>query len=75
MWCLARICVGMHRAGSVRREALGQAQYQRPIRCGELGYSGPELLATVQYFVDEEGWPRRHRRRGSDIPAAPAGAW
>ena len=52
-------------------EFLSNDLYGRAVLKKSQGSSNPELLATAQYFLDEEGRPRRHRRRGSEADRRP----
>jgi hypothetical protein len=52
-------------------EFLSNDLYGRAVLKKAQGSSNPELLATAQYFLDEEGRPRRHRRRGSERDRQP----
>jgi hypothetical protein len=52
-------------------EFLSNDLYGRAVLKKAQGSSNPELLATAQYFLDEEGRPRRHRRRGSEVDRRP----
>ncbi|HEX4325243.1 MAG TPA: hypothetical protein VH105_00415 [Burkholderiales bacterium] len=52
-------------------EFLSNDLYGRAVLKKAQDSSNPELLATAQYFLDEEGRPRRHRRRGSEADRRP----
>ena len=52
-------------------EFLSNDLYGRAVLKKAQGSSNPELLATAQYFLDEDGRPRRHRRRGSEADRRP----
>ncbi|MDB5805518.1 MAG: hypothetical protein JWN73_2840 [Betaproteobacteria bacterium] len=47
-------------------EFLTNDLYGRAVLKKAQGSSNPELLATAQFFLDEDGRPRRHRRRGEE---------
>lgn len=51
-------------------EFLSNDLYGRAVLKKSQSSNNPELLATAEYFFDEEGRPKRHRRRGSrEVPA------
>lgn len=54
-------------------EFLSNDLYGRAVLKKARASANPELLATVEFFFDEDGRPRRHRRRGNerDREAAP----
>ncbi|HEY4371754.1 MAG TPA: hypothetical protein VGN52_07505 [Burkholderiales bacterium] len=45
-------------------EFLSNDLYGRAVLKKARASANPELLATVEFFFDEDGRPRRHRRRG-----------
>jgi len=53
-------------------EFLSNDLYGRAVLKKAQGSSNPELLATAQFFLDDEGRPRRHRRRGAERSGSPA---
>lgn len=56
------------------QEFITNDAYGRSVLQKSRASSNPELLATVEYFLDDEGRPRRHRRSGPRNPPPAAAA-